>query len=67
MSHGAPATDVDLGKLQLQSFGYFLHEANPVNGLVIDKTGSGLAREHCRDWPCVGCVPRERRARFHVA
>ena len=43
MSHGAPATDVDLGKLQLQSFGYFLHEANPVNGLVIDKTAP--------DWP----------------
>jgi len=30
-------------KLQRQSFSYFLHETNPVNGLVIDKTAP--------DWP----------------
>ena len=32
-----------LEKLQHESFGYFLYEANPANGLVIDKNAS--------DWP----------------
>ena len=35
--------DAELEKLQRDSFGYFLHEANPANGLVIDKTAP--------DWP----------------
>ena len=35
--------DAELEKLQRQSFGYFLHETNPSNGLVIDKTAP--------DWP----------------
>ena len=35
--------DAELGKLQHQSFSYFLNETNPVNGLVIDKTAA--------DWP----------------
>jgi hypothetical protein len=35
--------DAELEKLQRESFGYFLHETNPANGLVIDKTAS--------DWP----------------
>jgi hypothetical protein len=30
--------DAELQKLQHESFSYFLHEANPVNGLIIDKT-----------------------------
>ena len=33
----------ELEKLQHESFSYFLHETNPVNGLVIDKTAA--------DWP----------------
>jgi hypothetical protein len=33
----------ELEKLQLASFSYFLHETNPANGLVIDKTEA--------DWP----------------
>ena len=33
-----PAGDADLETLQRESFDYFLHETNPVNGLVIDKT-----------------------------
>lgn len=32
-----------LEKLQRETFGYFLHETNPANGLVIDKTAA--------DWP----------------
>ena len=35
--------EAELEKLQRESFGYFLHEANPANGLVIDKNAS--------DWP----------------
>lgn len=37
------AVDAELEKLQHESFNYFLHEANPINGLVIDKTAP--------DWP----------------
>ena len=33
--------DAELEKLQCETFGYFLHEANPNNGLVIDKTAPG--------------------------
>ena len=35
--------DAELEKLQRETFGYFLHETNPANGLVIDKTEA--------DWP----------------
>ncbi|MEO5887747.1 MAG: hypothetical protein ABIQ77_08795, partial [Anaerolineales bacterium] len=35
--------DAELEKLQRESFNYFLHETNPVNGLVIDKNEA--------DWP----------------
>ena len=37
------STDAELVKLQHESFNYFLYEANPANGLVIDKTAP--------DWP----------------
>ena len=37
------STDAELIKLQHESFNYFLHETNPANGLVIDKTAV--------DWP----------------
>ena len=43
MNVAIPFSDVDLEKLQRESFGYFLHETNPANGLVIDKTAP--------DWP----------------
>jgi hypothetical protein len=32
------SVDAVLEKLQRETFGYFLHETNPANGLVIDKT-----------------------------
>ena len=35
--------DPELEKLQRETFGYFLHETNPSNGLVADKTAE--------DWP----------------
>ena len=43
MSHIALTVDAELEKLQRETFGYFLHETNPANGLVIDKTAP--------DWP----------------
>ena len=33
-----PTEDAELAQLQRESFAYFIHEANPANGLVIDKT-----------------------------
>ncbi len=38
-----PAIDAELERLQRKTFSYFLHETNPANGLVIDKTAP--------DWP----------------
>ncbi len=43
MSSKKLTADAELEKLQRASFSYFLHETNPVNGLVIDKTAA--------DWP----------------
>ena len=43
MNVSTPAANAELEKLQRASFDYFLHETNPVNGLVIDKTAP--------DWP----------------
>lgn len=40
MSHVEPSDAVDLEALQRASFNYFLHETNPANGLVIDKTSN---------------------------
>ncbi len=42
-SNGRPAFDEDLERLQRETFNYFLHEVNPANGLVLDKTAA--------DWP----------------
>ena len=42
--HDATLTfDAVLEKLQQETFGYFLHETNPANGLVVDKTAA--------EWP----------------
>ncbi len=43
MSSEQLADDAELEKLQRESFKYFLHETNPTNGLVMDKTAA--------DWP----------------
>jgi len=43
MGESKNAVDAALEKLQHDSFKYFLHETNPANGLVIDKTEP--------DWP----------------
>ena len=43
MSSKKLTVDAEMEKLQHESFNYFLHETNPANGLVIDKTEA--------DWP----------------
>ena len=43
MSSRKLTADAELEMLQRESFSYFLHETNPDNGLVIDKTAA--------DWP----------------
>ena len=43
MSKKKLSVDAELEKLQHDSFNYYLHETNPANGLVIDKTEA--------DWP----------------
>ena len=40
MSEKKLIADAELEKLQRETFGYFLHETNPANGLVIDKTAA---------------------------
>ena len=37
--------ELELQNLQRQSFDYFLHETNPANGLIADKTAP--------DWPAI--------------
>src|ERR1039458_6714627 len=44
----AQPAQVELEILQHKSFSYFLHETNPDNGLVIDKTAA--------DWPASICA-----------
>lgn len=43
MSSRELTVDAEMEELQHKSFTYFLHQTNPVNGLVIDKT--------VEDWP----------------
>ena len=40
MSNQKLTVDAELEKLQYEAFSYFLHETNPANGLVIDKTAA---------------------------
>jgi hypothetical protein len=38
MSNRRPVSDAELETLQRETFDYFVHEVNPSNGLIIDKT-----------------------------
>ncbi len=38
MSNEKLTAEAELERLQLETFSYFLHETNPKNGLVLDKT-----------------------------
>ena len=46
-----------LDKLQLDTFGYFLHETNPSNGLVIDKTAPSWPASIAATGLALACYP----------
>lgn len=52
----ATATD-DLDTLQKETFGYFLHEANPVNGLIADKTETNWPASIAATGLALACYP----------
>lgn len=47
----------DLEHLQRQTFGYFLHETNPANGLVIDKTAENWPASIAATGLALACYP----------
>ncbi len=49
--------DVDLEKLQRETFSYFLHESNPANGLVIDKTAPNWPASIAATGLALACYP----------
>ena len=49
--------DDELTKLQRNSFGYFLHETNPSNGLVIDKTAENWPASIAATGLALACYP----------
>ena len=59
----AIARDAMLTDLQRESFGYFVHEVNEANGLVMDKTAPRLARQHRRGGHGAHLLPGGRAAR----
>ena len=38
----SPVNEAELETLQRETFDYFIHEANPANGLIVDKTKEPL-------------------------
>lgn len=57
MNGREPTTDADLEKLQRETFGYFLHETNPANGLVIDKNEPGWPASIAATGLALACYP----------
>jgi len=49
--------DAELEKLQRDTFGYFLHETNPANGLVIDKTQTNWPASIAATGLALACYP----------
>ncbi|MEO5677314.1 MAG: glucoamylase family protein, partial [Usitatibacter sp.] len=52
-----PSVDADLETLQRETFGYFLHETNPANGLVIDKTAAAWPASIAATGLALACYP----------
>ena len=57
MSSQIPAAHDQLGQLQHDTFGYFLHEANPANGLVVDKTETNWPASIAATGLALACYP----------
>lgn len=49
--------NAELEKLQRETFGYFLHETNPANGLVVDKTAAGWPASIAATGLALACYP----------
>jgi hypothetical protein len=56
--------DAELDKLQRETFGYFLHETNAANGLVIDKTAAGWPASIAATGLGLACYPVAVERRF---
>ena len=54
---GKHSVDAEFHDLQRQSFGYFQHETNPANGLVIDKTAPGWPASIAATGLALACYP----------
>ena len=52
-----------LDDLQRETFGYFLHESNPTNGLVTDKTAPHWPASIAAVGLALAALPGRRRAR----
>lgn len=64
MSNRKPTVDAELEKLQRETFGYFLHETNPANGLVIDKTAPHWPSSIAATGLALACYPVSVERRF---
>ena len=51
------AREAELETLQRETFGYFLHETNPANGLVIDKTAPNWPSSIAATGLALACYP----------
>ena len=49
--------DAELEKLQHDTFEYFLHETNPANGLVVDKTAANWPASIAATGLALACYP----------
>ncbi len=52
-----PTAEAGLQKLQRETFGYFLHETNPANGLVLDKTAPNWPASIAATGLALACYP----------
>ena len=57
MSTKKLTVDAELERLQHDSFKYFLHETNPANGLVIDKTEANWPASIAATGLALACYP----------
>ena len=57
MSGRKLTVDAELEKLQRETFGYFWHETNPANGLVIDKTAANWPASIAATGLALACYP----------
>ncbi|MGC2201159.1 MAG: hypothetical protein WA633_13570 [Stellaceae bacterium] len=71
MSTRQPISQAELETLQRDTFDYFVHEANPANGLIIDKTEANwpasIAATGLAAYAVVGNKAPLRRARWQLS